>query len=189
MIPRVFQNRMIAVPGVPATALVLGAASQELDVPLEPQLGDQWCWAAVSVAIGRFFGRPPRTQCQLARTLVPGCSDCTDGVKPSPACDKASDLVRGLQAAGVAATQRPGTLLPSEVLSIINGTPRKPVACFIDFDPPTIDHFVIITNFLQSPARYVVRDPRRPRREIPVDVFTNNYDNAGGKWRAFFTIP
>jgi len=81
-----------------------------LDVPQECQLGLNWCWAAASVAVARFYDKATTwTQCRIAAqvTNVPlgscctsdGPGDCAGGAgKALEACDRRSGAEEALVA-------------------------------------------------------------------------------------------
>src|SRR5690242_9143143 len=69
-----------------------------LEVPLEVQACTEWCWAAVALAIARFYQDPtaPQEQCQLV-TGVLGlgrdcCESCDCSLGSSDPCNQPQNL-------------------------------------------------------------------------------------------------
>jgi hypothetical protein len=58
---------------------------RSLNLAMEKQQTDNWCWAAVSVSVRKFYGLPgPTTQCQQVERLLNKTTCCAD----SNSCDK-----------------------------------------------------------------------------------------------------
>ena len=69
--PTITARRRRAVSPVPAII-------RSLDLPMETQEKDNWCWAAVSVSVRKFYGAAgPRSQCEQAQQQFnrPCCAD------------------------------------------------------------------------------------------------------------------
>jgi hypothetical protein len=69
-----------------------------LDITIEPQKCTQWCWAAVTVAIGRVFqdDQCPSDQCKVVNQLVGAgkdcCTECDCQSDPFDACNQSRNL-------------------------------------------------------------------------------------------------
>lgn len=165
-------------------------AENHLGFTVEPQKGDQWCWAAVSVSLRALLRSdlPPLQQCRLAEIVLPGGLNCCDGSDEAPpVCDKAAFLDDGLSAAGVAANRNDSPLSFHDVREQIDQ--QRPVACRIDFAPPRLPHFVVIEGYIEGDDRqYSVTDPLRGKGMMDVATFESNYAHEGGLWAATFRM-
>jgi hypothetical protein len=69
-----------------------------LNLTIEPQKCTQWCWAAVTVAVGRVFqdDQCPSDQCQVVNQLVNAgkdcCTECDCLNDPFDACNESRNL-------------------------------------------------------------------------------------------------
>src|SRR5262245_3067044 len=107
-----------------------GAASSahSIGVTRERQIGDNWCWAAVSVSIHNFQNHAsPLAQCALAKIQLAHTDCCT---QPLPnRCDQQSRLEVALKNAGVTADNQKGSLSFDDLK--LRLLANKPVCCAI----------------------------------------------------------
>jgi len=191
-LPKAFQDALMPL-GLDADAFDPAATAEEekhIGLTVEPQKGDQWCWAAVAVSLRALLRTdlPPLEQCRIAEMVLPGGLSCCDGSDQAPpVCDKAALLDDGLTAAGVAAARTDSPISFHDVCEQIRH--ERPVACRIDFPPPHLPHFVVIEGFIEGDDRqYSVTDPKRGKGMMDSVTFESDYAHEGGTWRATFLM-
>jgi len=154
-----------------------------LDIAMERQRGDNWCWAAVTKAVGDFLN-VVRTQCEIANA-VKRQSDCCD--EPNP-CDTTERLECALaQVATVRHHNGPATV--DSVVRALEGS--RPVGACIEWRGGGF-HFVLITGIRTGDMPVVeVMDPARTMGDEPVphslNVFMSRYP-GDGKWCHHYLI-
>ena len=181
------QNRRVPAVAGPPTG---GAAASfhQIGVIREQQVGNNWCWAAVSVSIRNFLSPGANLrQCQLAmRQLVH--TDCCSVPLPED-CDQRSRLEVALANAGVTASNQRG------ILSFLALRDRlrlgKPVCCAIRWptSPPSY-HFVQVDGFVENGPRgneVFVNDPLNPGGWMPYDTLVQSY-NGTGTWEWTYQV-
>lgn len=180
-IPNALRARLIAASiGAPPTG---GAVPPEhsIDVVVEDQIGDNWCWAAVSVGIrnSQGFG-PVMQQCELVQIQL-GHSDCCT-VPVADLCDQPHQLEIALANAGVLADNLAGSLHFSDLQTRI--AIDKPVCCAIQWASGTF-HFVQVDGYIAGGARgdeVIVNDSAGPGGRMSYDTLLNNYGVDTGRW-------
>ena len=157
---------------------------------MAPQAQTQWCWAAVSVSVFRFFNdlRWP-DQCKLVNDVFSGIlagEDCCQG-GDSEDCDIGWDIAQVLRSKGHLA-ERMDNPVGFDVLSReldINGAP---VVIRVEFDDGLSDHFMAIVGCSvdASGERIVqIADPGCANGNYSIhefDDFPSNY-RPGMVWR------
>lgn len=130
----------------------------QLSIDLLPQPCSQWCWAAVSTVVGRYFGRPT-SQCELA-SLKTGRSCCQYGSCVFDACDQPAlgeELTTILSRHFGLHGRWLGSPIPEEDLrtELSNGRP-----VIVGFQGPFAGHVAVVTGFAPgTPTTYRVLDP------------------------------
>lgn len=164
-----------------------GPAAHSIGISREQQIGDNWCWAAVSVGIRNFQQPgPPLAQCRLAMIQLNHDDCCTSPIKED--CDKKSRLEVALQNAGVVADNRSGTMSFSELRQRLLA--NKAVCCAIRWTSGDF-HFVQVDGFISGGPRgdeVIVNDPKNPVGRISYNALVSNYNNVGGTWRWTYRV-
>lgn len=176
-IPQALRSRMLSL------APVGGAIPPQhtIGVPIQKQLGNNWCWAAVAVSI-RNFQTPtsPMQQCELAKIQLNHTDCCPPPAKT--ACDLQSALQIALANAGVAATNSSGAMtFPAVQLAISS---NRPVCCAIRWTSNSY-HFVAIDGYVTGGPRgdeVFVNDSLGPGGRMTYTTLVSNYQNVGGAW-------
>ena len=158
---------------------------------LEQQLEDQWCWAAVTLAVERYFS-PASTlsQCQIAEAVLPGVNQCCNN---RAGCNRPQKLQDALDKFSRLKVIVPDVLPFDMVRAEIDA--RRPVCVRIGW-PGGTGHFVIIRGYrlLASGMQLVdVVDPLFDDAMIFYDDLKSAYQNAevpggGGQWTATFLV-
>ena len=150
---------------------------------------DQWCWAAVAVAVKNYlFPQEPMTQCQVAQKVVGKNCGC-NGDGPSIACDQPESLTKALTDLNLPPKAIPRPLSFTEVKSTIDGGWPIPVRIVWD-DNPNNAHFVVISGYAFSQSRVPllqVDDPFYGRSLVEYDSFVSGYRGIG-QWEQTYAI-
>jgi|SRR5947209_2882588 len=141
---------------------------------MQPQKQDQWCWAAGSVSIARFYGLNAWTQCLLANHEFGETTCCDDGA--ADACDKPWYPNRSLQTVGCFGGYRAGPLTVAEIAAELSA--NRPVGVGISWSGEG-GHFIVISAVDDGTRIVRVDDPWYGRAEIEYDMICNAYRTSG----------
>ena len=154
--------------------------------PMEDQIMDFWCWAAVSAAAEKYFDpQTKKTQCSIA-SYVKGIDCCLQAAM----CDEADSLELALNKIGrlrepVVDGPIPFNLIRKEIRDGL------PVAARIGWLGGG-GHFVVITGYRIYPSREAVlkiADPLGTGGLWLYNDFTNAYQLTGEWTHTYFLRP
>jgi hypothetical protein len=159
---------------------------------LEQQRADQWCWAAVTLAVERYFS-PASTlsQCQIAETVLDGVNQCCSNPSGCNRPQKLQDaLDRFSRLKVILEDALPFDMVQREIDA------RRPICVRIGWPGGKTGHFVIIRGYrlLESGEQLVdVVDSLYDDAMIFYDDLKLAYQNAevpggGGQWTATFLV-
>ena len=156
---------------------------------IERQLMSNWCWAASTVAICKYYNRSAFSQQQIVAKVLnrPIC------VGPlNPFCNVAADLGVALKMTGhLFGDPFEGPLEPNQLLSALQN--RRVVGCQM-LIPDLGGHVVVLVgakNDAQGNLFVQVADPSDGTQPfMPFTQFRNNFRATGGRWvRTYYTSP
>jgi ABC-type bacteriocin/lantibiotic exporter with double-glycine peptidase domain len=153
-----------------------------LNLQMEDQLQDLWCWAAVSVSVKRFYQKQfAMRQCEQAGAQLQLTTCCDD----PQSCNREWRLKYALEGLGVLREMIEGPV-PLSILRQEIGVSGRPVGCCIDWDGGG-GHFVCIDGY---DDRFVaIKDPKFGSSRIPYEEFAEHYLGRG-KWSwTYLTKP
>jgi hypothetical protein len=149
-----------AVELVPKAVAVPGDDERIEGFSLEPQEGDNWCWAAVTVSVARHLNSLLlATQCLVVEAALP-CDDCHDAVNDMP-----GNLVTALSKQHLTAVPG-GNATPSLDIVLTELHQEQPVICQVQKDPDdpaSMPHFVVIVRAHRKSATVKVLDPGKDK--------------------------
>jgi hypothetical protein len=146
---------------------------------IQTQEHDQWCWAAVTASVDRYFSPPGSTQCNIARMVLgPDCCGA-----PGP-CNTRAFLQDALDAVGKLRDSVSGTLSFADTLDEIEH--GFPVGVRIGWFGGSA-HFVIIRGCREGAGSQLldIADPWYVDSVQDYDVFATNYLGLG-EWTDTF---
>jgi len=180
---------------------------KRLQLPLLKQQASEWCWAAVSQGVARYF-EPGLTlsQCQVvSRGFKQACCGEYDRPVRSPACNRPGYLHEALEALGLLAKPRAdaenawieGPVAFSTVMREIDR--EHPVCVLIKWrEGGGRGHFIVVEGYSVSAkgTPYVfVRDPMSPEStsHLPYERFADQepgggYQDGQGRWAYSFLV-
>lgn len=162
-------------------------ASRNLDLDMQEQAQNNWCWAAVTSSVAEFYHDPQNyPQCSLANWAFNQESCCIDG--STNACDQPFILTDALTHVGHLNQRYPRTLTLAEVTTQIDMNSGHPVALRIQWNNGG-GHIVAIDayNTDNDPSTITIKDPWGPQTSVvPFDSFPADY-NGGGTWTHSYT--
>jgi hypothetical protein len=177
--------------------VITGASTDAVSLAMQQQQKSEWCWAAVSASVDRFF-RPgsTHTQCDIAGSVLelPCCN-------PTPAqagpCNVPHDLHTVLGRLHLLAGDpvlKPLTF--PEIQKEIDAA--RPICVLIKWldknGQPTRGHFIAISGYRVTPAQkqfLSIADPFFGSSEIDYTIFCNpkgGYRDGSGMWFASFLV-
>jgi hypothetical protein len=163
------------------------AAGGPLDFHIQPQVPNNWCWAATSSSVSCYYNpQSSWTQCEIANKQLHR-TDCCPAVKKGP-CDKIGYLEKALTTTGNLAKQA-GRVMFSEIQNEIDG--KRPLGCRIDWGTSS-GHFVVIYGYALTAdkTKYVdIGDPLHSDSQIHIKLssFTNSYQGQGRWTDSYYT--
>ena len=158
--------------------------------PLEKQLQDKWCWAAIATGVDHyFFPGSSSTQCTVAKSVL-NTADCCS--KPE-SCNKTAKLQDALDKLGLVPKIYTEKFTFKQIRKVIDA--GSPVCARIAWNAGGA-HFVVICGYriAASGAEIIeIADPYFPSSLVLYDDFLEAYQNAeqpqgGGRWVASFLV-
>jgi len=152
---------------------------------MQTQEQQQWCWAAVAVSIGNFYGGHQWNQCSLVNSVL-GCNNCcTD---PCPGCCNIPwRLERALITVGHLSAVESGA--KSYLITRAEIDSERPLCARIGWDGGG-GHFVIIMGYLEGndgDEFLHIWDPKSGKSIVTMDEFTRRYKGTGSWTHSYFT--
>lgn len=150
---------------------------------MQPQLQDNWCWAANAVSIASFYNSASQwTQCKLVNAQLGETTCCLAG--SSCECDQPSTLQDALAVTGNFVNW---SYVPTsaEIRSeILNG---RPLAAQIAWENGGA-HFVVIAGYRCDAEEYLdIRDPLFGSSDLSLATFSSGYQHVGSWTYSFYT--
>lgn len=154
---------------------------------MQPQLADQWCWAAVGVSVNNFIALDPNMdQQKLAARVLSGCN----GDPNSPVCNQPASLTDVLNVLHRQAADP--VLAPisfAQIQQTIDSGWPIPVRIVWDENPGNA-HFVVISGYAISRSGVPlvqVDDPFYDRSIVDYDTFVSGY-HGSGQWERTYRV-
>jgi len=164
-----------------------GAASNQLNLTMQPQQQTNWCWSAVSVSVKLFYTSTYAiTQCEQANRQLSQTSCCVNGA--SSACNVPWYLDRALSGLGNLAS--PPTAASTFAVVTAQITAGHPLGCRIGWFTGG-GHFMVIDGCdPASPSQLVtIKDPIYGTSVLPYNTFATSYQGAGSWTTSYQTQP
>lgn len=176
-----------------------GAATNTVSLKVQRQEKSEWCWAAVSVSIDRFF-RPAstHTQCDVAGSVLN--LSCCDGAGPSQSdsCNTPHALNPVLGRLHLLAAEPILTPLAFDQVraELDGGRPLCALIKWLDNQGQVTDrgHFIALNGYRVTPGGKVfvsITDPMYGASEIDFGQFSDpkgGYRDGRGVWFASFRV-
>jgi hypothetical protein len=174
---------------VPAALRVAPPGSGSLPgFAIEQQLQTNWCWAAVSVSVARFYeGQTAWSQCTVAGAELNRTDCCGGGAATS--CNIPWYLDSVLTRVQHLRLMNAGTIPFGGVQTEINA--NRPLGCRIGWSTGG-GHFVTIAGWMLASdgTEYVeVFDPFYAYNQTPYQSFVSTYQGIGTWTHSYFTQP
>lgn len=158
----------IPVPSVPP----IGGAPSGLSFTMEAQQQSNWCWAATTASVSKFFmATSTWSQCNVAGS----CLSLNCCGNPGP-CNQPYYLDLALTTTGNYAGPVTGSYSFANIQTEING--GKPVCCHISWNGGG-GHFVAIYGYDQVTNDVEIGDPYSGNSTIPYSGLLSGYQGSG----------
>jgi len=168
--------------------------SKSLDFVLKPQECTQWCWAAVTSAIGAFYkdANCP-DQCGVASKVLnigrDCCSECDCKADPFDPCNQPKNIARALDEYDHDGGDGPDgvTLSFAQVQAEINA--GRPIAVNVLLhDTAATNHAIVIYGY-QDDGKLNIADPMHPDTQISAllpELMAGTSSDFDGTWKGAF---
>lgn len=163
-----------------------------LSFHMQTQTQAEWCWAAVSTSVSRFYDSGSAwTQCEVVEAELSKDTCCQDGGTSD--CNRPWYLDRALRRTGNLRAANSGTLSYSD----LNGEIKdgRPLGCRIRW-PDDSGHFVVVHGYTNKTGdggrteNWVqVADPLFGPSDLTYDVFRTRYRKTGAWSHSYKTKP
>src|SRR5579872_4679152 len=145
--------------------------SNSLSFEMQHQQQTEWCWAAVSTSVSRFYDTASGwTQCTVANAEFSETSCCTDGT--SEQCNQPWFLDKALQRVGRLNVKSQGSIAFAAICGEINA--GRPIGIRIGWEGDG-GHFITIYGY-QDDNMVLVADPLFGDSTLPHDELVNKYE-------------
>jgi Papain-like cysteine protease AvrRpt2 len=171
--------------GAPPAAALPGW--RRLSFTMQRQQQTQWCWAATSVSIARFYdGRTGWTQCGMVDAELGQHGCCRDG--GSARCNQPNVLNAPLARADVLARMQGAAVGYSAIRAEIDA--GRPLAWRIGWSGGG-GHFAVIEGYQRRGAQWVaIDDPWYGQSDVAVSTLRRGRYQQTGTWtHTYFTRP
>jgi len=158
---------------------------------IEKQQMSNWCWAACTVSIHKFYEKNTAFSQRQLVSKVLQMPICTTP-KPLPPCNKTFDFGKALNTVGhLFGNSIDNPLLPDELDKELQA--GRPVGCQMDI-PQIGGHAVIVISGTTDTSGTLflrVADPSDASiLSMSFSMLRNNFRGIGGRWvRSYFTKP
>jgi hypothetical protein len=188
---RTRQSLGLSPPDASALKAKLSGVGRTLKFTMQPQKREEWCWAAVSVSVSRFYdAQSPWSQCGLVNAEL-SLGDCCSG-GGADACNQPWYLEYGLERVGHLSGKLESSISFADVGVELDA--RRPPACWVKW-PDGTGHFVVLNGYATDfaatpPAEWVsVQDPKYGHSDYRYLKFLVSYRKVGGWTFSYFTRP
>jgi hypothetical protein len=160
-------------------------ASCRVNLTMEPSGQTEWCWAAVSASVSRFYAAASTwTQCAIVNQELKQTACCTEG--SSSACNQPYVLENALTLVQHLMRDFAGPLTFAEIVAEIDA--GRPVGLCIDWKGGG-GHFVTVAGYDRNGEMIQVKDPLFGNSQVPLATFPAGYQ-GGGTWSwTYLTKP
>ena len=192
-LPELFERTRVRLDPVPPDLKLeaLPGVGTTLPFIMQTQKRDEWCWAAVSVSVAKFYdSQSSWRQCQLVNDQL-GLANCCPSGSPAE-CNQPWFLELGLDRVGHLELKEEASVPFQSVVDEIDG--GRPLGCFILW-PGGTGHFVILnghaTDFGANPPRewVSVEDPKHGHSDYAYLKFLVSYRKVGVWTFSYLTRP
>jgi len=149
---------------------------------MEHQLQTQWCWAAVTASVAKYYSLSTWTQCRVVNTVLVlnvCCANATMCNKPSR-LDLALGAVKALAPNGYVATNLLWSVLVAELEA------NRPVGVRINWSDNS-GHFLVIDGYTDT-GMVEVEDPWYGHSSVPFTQFLTAYLGTGRWSHSYKTV-
>jgi hypothetical protein len=175
-----------AVDGRPLWSTGTAERRRSLGFEMQHQLQSNWCWAAVSTSVSRFYNAAGAwTQCSLANAELGETACCADG--STAACNRDWYLDRALSRVGNLQSWSGAPAPLSEVEHEVNA--GRPLGVRIGWEGGG-GHFVVLAGYDDpgtGPGLLRVEDPWYGPSRMAYSAFRNAYQGTGSWTHTYHT--
>jgi hypothetical protein len=159
-----------------------------LDFVMQHQELSKWCWAAISVSMGRYYGTRYCQQHEVASALLGfDCSHFQEEPEVAARCNEYAMLDEALQLVGCYSHWSPGRPTFERIQAEIDA--GRPICLRVEWYRGG-SHYVVLVGYYAGTREIYIEDALHGPSIQAFDKFPNNYRMSGGVWReTFWTCP
>ena len=165
--------------------LVRPSGETVLKLDIQPQAFENWCWAAISADIGRYFNTGNWDQERVAKEILD-----LNGLESDDAgriLDREANLDKGLALVGCYSHWSPGRPSFDRISYEINML--RPVCVRIEWFHGGA-HYIVIKGVTPETKTLHISDPKYGAAVMMYSAFPGRYQAFGGVWtETFWTKP
>jgi hypothetical protein len=157
-----------------------------VDLHVQQQNQDNWCWAAVATSVALFYDSKSKwTQCGVATRQVPGRDCC--GVDADGACNVPGHLQQSLSIVGHA-SKPPYVEEAASFAKVQREVDGGRPICVRTVWSGGRGHFLCIVGYRTMFEMLAFEDPLWGKSTVGYSTFCTDYHHAGGSWTdTYFT--
>lgn len=178
------EDTRIPLSRVPGTRAPREPPWKRLNLSMQHQLQDNWCWAAVSTSVAHYFGKSDWTQCSVVSKEVRDSGCCTNG--SSAKCNVSWRLEKALKRVKTLRKKSDG--MPGNLGGIRGEIDKgRPVCIRVGWSGGG-GHFIALEGYRDDNASVAIEDPWYGTSDVPLDAFrTGRYQGSGSWTHTYYT--
>ncbi|NEW06828.1 hypothetical protein GK047_12485 [Paenibacillus sp. SYP-B3998] len=155
-----------------------------LPLILEPQQLSNWCWAALSASIGRYYGAVDMGQPEIAgKLLAMDCSRHMEEPEVATACNTVAMLDDALRLVGCFSHWSPAKPAFERIAMEIDA--GRPVCLCLEWKFGGT-HYAVITGYSARAGDVYIEDPLHGSSVQAYASFPGGYLGSAGYWRGTY---
>jgi hypothetical protein len=158
---------------------ILDNGSVLLDLTLEKQERDKWCWAAIAVSLANYYYGEKRSQFDIVSRVLAAADYTPGGRVPKECYNLEYNLDKALKEVGCWSHWSPGKPNFERIQFEINA--GRPLCCRIEWYHGNA-HYILIRGYTVTTREVYVEDSLHGSHKMPFDNFPSHYKKAGGVW-------
>jgi hypothetical protein len=161
-----------------------GPPWKRLELTMQHQLQDNWCWAAVSTSVAHYFGTTTWTQCSVVSKEVGDDRCCANG--SSRRCNVPWRLDKALRRVKMLNRKKDG--MPGDLRDVRREIDAgRPVCMRIGWSGGG-GHFIAIEGYRADNGSVAIEDPWYGTSDVPLSAFhAGRYQGTGSWTHTYYT--
>jgi hypothetical protein len=151
-----------------------------LNIHLQPQLLERWCWAAIASAMMRYYHSKDVGQATIAESVLAiSCDGYETNELVREQCNQNTKLYKVLEYANCYSHWTPGKPAFERIQFEINA--GRPLCCRIEWYKGDA-HYVLIKGYNALAQELFIEDSLHGPANVSYKSFPSEYKTSGGAW-------